>query len=125
MAVAAAEDELGRVLEHHLDDFVTVAHQDGLGRLLPLLNVGKRGFILWPNGRLLAFEVESQGFELRVSIQVALEVLKEDYLLVDGRRVLEEVVVRDQLRGGSLLVLGLASLNVVEVEQVGVGDQFS
>lgn len=125
MAIAAAEDELGRVLEHHLDDFVAVAHQDGLGRLLPLLDVGKRGFVLWPNWRLLDFEVEGQRLELRVSVQVALEVLKEDYLLVDGGGVLEEVVVGDQLRGGGLLVLGLASLDVVEVEQVGVGDQFS
>ena len=51
--------------------------------------------------------------------------LQENDLLVDGCGVLEEVVLRDELRGGCVLALSLTSLDVVEVEQVGVGDQFS
>lgn len=71
-------------------------------------------------GILLA-EGELKRLELLVAIQVALEVLQQDHLLVDGLRVIEEVVLRDLL-----LVVGRANpsdaVDVVEMEEVRVSD---
>jgi len=59
-------------------------------------------------------EVELERLELLVSVQVALEMLEQDDLLVEGLGVVEEVVVL------YLLLVALEARNVVEVEVVGV-----
>lgn len=71
--------------------------------------------------RILLAEGELKRLELLVAIQVALEVLQQDHLLVDGLRVVEEVVLQDLL-----LVVGRANpsdaVDVVEMEEVRVSD---
>jgi hypothetical protein len=116
LPVAAAQDELRGVLEYHLDNFVTVAHKNSFWGFLPLLNIGKWLLVCRSDWRNLGSKIETQRLELRVTIEIAFEVLEKHNLLVDSCGVLEEVVVRNQLWRGRFLVLGLASFDVVEVK---------
>ena len=132
-AAARAQDQLGLVLEQHLDDLVRVAEEDGLLGPLPLLYVDKmvsvRCLAHWS---VLLREGELEGLELLIAIEVALEVLQEDHLLGDGVRVIEEIKLRHLVRYAlSRLAVGVGRgllpgpLNVIKVEQVGVENNFS
>ena len=94
-AAARAQDQLGLVLEQHLDDLVRVAEEDGLLGPLPLLDVDKVVSVCClAHWSVLLREGELEGLELLVAIEVALEVLQEDHLLGDSVRVVEEIKLR-------------------------------
>ena len=76
IAAAGTKNELALILEHHLDDLVGVAEEDGLLRSLPLLNVNELLIITVLAGWSVLFgEAELEGLKLLVAVQVALEVL--------------------------------------------------
>lgn len=94
-AAARAQDQLGLVLEQHLDDLVRVTEEDGLLGPLPLFDVDKMVSVYClAHWSALLREGELEGLELLVAIEVALEVLQEDHLLGDGVRVIEEIKLR-------------------------------
>lgn len=118
-SAARAQDQLGLVLEQHLDDFVGVPQQDGLLCALPFLDVGdcfEIPFFSHWGGFLV--EIEDQGLELVVAIKIALKMLQEDDLLVDRLRVIKQVVVVDFIPRG----ICLGAFNVLEMEEVLVGN---
>ena len=92
IAAARAQNQLGLVLEHHLDDLVCIAEQDGLLGPLPLLDVDEVVSVCClAHWSVLLGEGELEGLELLVAVEVALEVLQEDHLLGDSVGVVEEV----------------------------------
>lgn len=94
-AAARAQDQLGLVLEQHLDDLVCVTQEDGLLGPLPLLDVDKMVSVCClAHWSVLLREGKLEGLELLVAIEVALEVLQEDHLLGDRVRVVEEIKLR-------------------------------
>ena len=80
-------------------------------------------------GHILLRKVELEGFKLLIAVQIALEVLQEHHLFVDGLGVLEEVEVADGV-GEALHCLSVAveggllsaALDVIKVEKVRVQD---
>lgn len=125
-AAARRNHQFRLVLKHHLNHFVRVAQQNCFPGALPLFDVAQRQFRHLSLGGLFFGEVEFERLEFLVAIQVTFEVLKEHHLLVDGLRVVEEVVLRDLFREGVLrltqTVHGGGTLarpfDVVEVEQI-------
>ena len=82
---------------------------------------------LWSLRSIFLGKVKFKWLELLVAVKVALEVLQEHNFLVNRFWIVEEVVRRDLLCHGLsvldwLLGPGPDLLDVVEVEQVGVGD---
>ena len=82
---------------------------------------------LWSLRGILLGEAEFKWLELLIAVEVALEVLQEHNFLVYRFWIVEEVVRRDLLCHGLPILdwlLGSSPdlLDVVEVEQVGVGD---
>ena len=53
--------------------------------------------LLFTLGCVVLVETVSKWLELLVSIEVALEVLKQDYFLVDTLRVVKEIVMLDHV----------------------------
>ena len=131
-STARAQDELRLVLEQHLDDLVSVSQQDGLLGSLPFLDVNQVALIVFlSDWCVLLSEAKFERLELLIAVQVALEVLEEHDLLVDGLWVVEEVeladLVRQTFHGLTVAIesrLLLASLDVVEVEHIWVQDDF-
>ena len=118
-------------MEQHLNDLVGVPQEDGLLGSLPLLDVAEVLEVGFTLGCLLLAERELKGLEFLIAVKVALEVLQEDNLLVDGLRVVEEVEVTDLVAdglkglaaGGARRILCLLwPLDVVEMELVRVQD---
>ena len=82
---------------------------------------------LWSFRGILLCEAEFKWLELLIAVEVALEVLQEHNFLVYRFWIVEEVVRSDLLCHGLPILdwlLGSSPdlLDVVEVEQVGVGD---
>ena len=95
-AAARAQDQLGLVLEHHLNDLVCVSEEDSLLSPLPLLDVDKMVTVCrLAHGSVLLREGKLEGLELLVAVEVALEVLQEDHLLGDSVGVVEEIKLRN------------------------------
>lgn len=122
MTRPAAQNQLARILENHLDDLVAVAHEHGLRRFLPLFDVAER-LGSWSGRRRRLGEVEGERLELAVAVEVGFKVLQQYHFLVDGGRIIEKVVVRDELPRSFLLVFGfsfrllvLVAFHVVKVE---------
>ena len=132
-STAGAQDELRLVLEQHLDDLVSVSQQDGLLGSLPFLDVNQVALVVFlSDWSVLLSEAKFEWLELLIAIQIALEVLEEHDLLVDGLWVIEEVeltdLVRQTLHGLAVAIedgLLLAALDIVEVEHVWVQDNLS
>ena len=92
IAAARAQNQLGLILEQHLDDFVCVTEEDGLLGPLPLLDVDKVVSVCClAHWSALLREGKLKGLELLVAVEVALEVLQEDHLLGDSVGVVEEI----------------------------------
>ena len=126
-AAARAQDQFGLILEEHLDHLVCVPQKDCLLRTLPLFDVAKRLIALWSLRSILLGEAEFKWLELLIAVEVALEMLQEHNFLVYRFWIVEEVVRCDLLCHGLPILdwlLGSSPdlLDVVEVEQVGVGD---
>ena len=80
---------------------------------------------------LLLGEVEFNGLEFLVAIQIALEMLKQHYFLVYRLRVVKEVELGDlichtvkRLPGRVENRLLLGPLDIIKVEQVGMKNDF-
>ena len=80
---------------------------------------------------MLLGEVEFNGLEFLVAIQIALEMLKQHHFLVDRLRVVKKVELGDLIchtvkclpcRVENRLLLG--SLDIIKVEQVGMQNYF-
>ena len=92
IAAARAQDQLGLVLEHHLDDLVCVSEENGLLGPLPLLDVDEMVSVCClAHWSVLLREGKLEGLELLIAVEVALEVLQEDHLLGDSVGVVEEI----------------------------------
>lgn len=76
IAAAGAKNELALILEHHLDDLVGIAEENGLLCSLPLLYVNELLIVTVLAGWSVLFgEAELEGLKLLVAVQVALKVL--------------------------------------------------
>lgn len=111
-SISTAENQLRLILEEHLNNLIAQPEEYSFLGSLPLLEVAWRSLASLLR-RHLRVEVELQWLELLVSIEVALEMLKQDDFLVNSLRVVEEIQTLDVV-----LLAALAPLNVVEVEQV-------
>ena len=78
-----------------MNDFVGVSQEDGFLGSLPLLDVAQRLVGLRSFWSTFFREIELEWLELLVSIEIALEVLKQDNFLVYRFWIVEEVVRSD------------------------------
>jgi len=90
---ATRDDQFALVLEHDLDDLVSVAKEDGLASALPLFDVAEIFVLALALWCILFCEVELKWLEFLIAVQVTLKVLQENNLLVDRLRIVEEVKV--------------------------------
>lgn len=105
-----------------MDDLVAATEQDSLPGTLPLFDVRKRELLLLSGGCVLLREWKLEWLKLLVTIEVALEVLKQHNLFIDSLRELEKVVLAYHLLVVSSGLRSTLTINVVEMEEVWVCD---
>lgn len=105
-----------------MDDLIAATEQDSLPGTLPLFDVRKRELLLLPGGCVLLREWKLEWLKLLVTIEVALEVLKQHNLFIDSLRELEKVVLVYHLLVVSSGLRSTLTINVVEMEEVRVSD---
>ena len=113
-----------------MDDLICISEQDSFLGPLPLLDVHQLVKVcVLARGSILLSESKFKRLELLITIEITFKVLQKDNFFVDRLRVVEKVEVRDlisyALRRLAVAIesgLLLGSLDVVEVELVGVQD---
>ena len=113
-----------------MDDLICISEQDSFLSPLPLLDVHQLVKVcVLTRGSILLSKSEFKRLELLITIEITFKVLQKDNFFVDRLRVVEKVEVRDlisyALRRLAVAIesgLLLGSLDVVEVELVGVQD---